>query len=516
MRLFISYARIDKPFCIQFVNILDVHEVWYDQRLYAGQHWWKEILRRLDWCEGFIYLLSPDSSASEYCLKELEIAQRLGRVVIPVLIHDETEIPTALAHLQYVEMLRGLTAENVKAVLNAIYLVEHPRKNSATEVSRVENIDNHTRSSPVSKSAKIVGMAASALENAEYDRAVFLLRQAKEGGFQSRFINIDRLLEEAELALETLSREREAKREYEQILELFHYQRTRNMACEAFLQFQIAFPDYDPQNLKAECLSMKGSFSAKQVTQIEVLPQPDVGLPLLEWCEIPAGSVYVEDPRNHQDKRWTLESFEMSKYPVTNAQFACFMSDSSGYCNPRWWQFSKVAGRWLQDHPEPLEPHFSGDDRPRETVNWYEAVAFSNWLGHRLNATISLPTLAQWQRAAFGDDDRLYPWGNHFNPETCNTRENGLKMTTSVKRYSAGASPYDVYDMAGNVWEWCLDKLEPEEGGLDYRRAVIGGSFVSPCDRAQSSFRYFLNPEARYSSIGFRILRLPKSANLAR
>ena len=78
MRLFISYARVDKPYCVQIAETLDIHSTWFDQRLYAGQHWWREILRRLDWCEGFIYLLSPDSIASEYCQKEYKIAQNTG------------------------------------------------------------------------------------------------------------------------------------------------------------------------------------------------------------------------------------------------------------------------------------------------------------------------------------------------------------------------------------------------------------------------------------------------------
>jgi formylglycine-generating enzyme required for sulfatase activity len=69
--------------------------------------------------------------------------------------------------------------------------------------------------------------------------------------------------------------------------------------------------------------------------------------------------------------------------------------------------------------------------------------------------------------------------------------------------------------MAGNVWEWCHDKAEPEEGSFDFRRSVLGGSFVSPADRAQISFRYYLKPEVRYSSIGFRLVCLPNSANLS-
>jgi formylglycine-generating enzyme required for sulfatase activity len=281
------------------------------------------------------------------------------------------------------------------------------------------------------------------------------------------------------------------------------------MACEAFLEFQLAYPDYDPQGLKERCQITKDEKSTQTIAKLD-MAAAFRGMLQMEWCEIPAGTVMVEDPRNHQDKRWTLDAYEISKYPITNQQFTAFVGDPEGYCDARWWRLSRPAFQWFQEHPTPLEPHFNGDDRPRETVNWYEAIAFCNWLGYRLESHIILPNLAQWQRAAFGDDERLYPWGNQFVQEACNTRESGLKMTTSVKRYSAGVSPFGAYDMAGNVWEWCMDKLEPEEGAQDYRRAVIGGSFVSPCDRAQSAFRYFLNPEARYSSIGFRVIRLPK------
>src|SRR5690606_13090802 len=116
----VSYARIDKPFCIQLKDVLDVHDVWYDQRLYGGQNWWKEILRRLEWCECFVYLMSPDSVNSDYCLKELQIATRLGRPIIPILIQSGAAIPEILLDLQYIDMSRGLSAENVKHVLNAL------------------------------------------------------------------------------------------------------------------------------------------------------------------------------------------------------------------------------------------------------------------------------------------------------------------------------------------------------------------------------------------------------------
>ena len=75
MRLFVSYARVDKPLCKQVVERLsDVHDVWYDKRLHAGMDWWEEIQERLAWCDGFVYLLSPESVKSEYCQREFVIA----------------------------------------------------------------------------------------------------------------------------------------------------------------------------------------------------------------------------------------------------------------------------------------------------------------------------------------------------------------------------------------------------------------------------------------------------------
>ena len=77
MRLFVSYAHVDKALCKLVVERLSgVHETWYDERLFAGQDWWGEIQRRLHWCDGFVYLLSQTSVTSEYCQKESPSAWR--------------------------------------------------------------------------------------------------------------------------------------------------------------------------------------------------------------------------------------------------------------------------------------------------------------------------------------------------------------------------------------------------------------------------------------------------------
>ena len=580
MKIFISYARVDKPYCVRIIETLHAHDVWYDQRLYAGQDWWKEILRRLDWCEVFVYLLSPDSVASLYCRRELEIALRLKRDIIPVLINGDTVMPENMKEWQYVDLRDSLTVENVSQLLNAILLVE--RQQSA-KAPTLRVTDEAAESSPAaaSKPAEMISNAVSALEKGDYDNAILLLKQAKTSGYQSRFVSLDKLLRIAENAVADRTETREVQREYQHIVALFAFESTRKMACEALAEFKKEFGDYDPQDLQRHCQSVapvsriangappkaterrnasqspasgmgpaasqnqerpiaiqassqalsrpraqqaNPSPAAPQVASVTAptirhLPVPGEDslsvkevLPMLQWCDVPHGAVTISSivgaDEDFGEVTEQVDNFVMSKFPVTNAQFAIFAEAEDGYGNPRWWDFSQHAQRWFNLGKGAAKSRFSGDARPRENVNWYEAMAFSNWLSNLLGMKISLPTIAQWQRAAKGDDDRYFPWGDEYDEEHCNTLETGLKTTTPVDRYQMGASPYGILDMAGNVWEWTLNTAAAAEAGRDSRRAVAGGSFVSPCDRAHTTFRYYLDPRVRYSSIGVRLVGL--------
>ena len=580
MKIFVSYARVDKPFCVRIIETLHAHDVWYDQRLYAGQDWWKEILRRLDWCEVFVYLLSPDSVASLYCRRELEIALRLKRDIIPVLINGDTVLPENMKEWQYIDLRDSLTVDNVSQLLNAILLVERQRAGAAPTIA-VTNDGTESSPAAADKPAEMISKAVSALEKGDYDNAILLLKQAKSSGYQSRFVSLDKLLRIAESAVADWSETREVQREYQHIVALFAFESTRQMACEALAEFKKEFGDYDPQDLQRHCQpaapageSADGGSrklkrprwanpapatgNANSSTQIASRPKaiqassqavigpraraaiPSVAatqavkldaptirrvaaddedtlsvkevLPMLQWCDVPHGTVTISSivgaDEDFGEVTEQVDNFVMSKFPVTNAQFAIFADAEDGYRNPRWWDFSQHAQRWFKLRKGGAKSRFSGDARPRENVNWYEAMAFSNWLGNLLGMKIALPTIAQWQRAAKGADDRYFPWGDEYDEERCNTLETGLKTTTPVDRYQLGASPYGIYDMAGNVWEWTLNSAAAAETGRDFRRAVAGGSFVSPCDRAHTSFRYYLDPRVRYSSIGIRLVGL--------
>ena len=567
MKIFVSYARVDKLYCLRVIEALQAHEIWYDQRLYAGQDWWKEILRRLEWCDAFIYLLSPDSVASRYCRRELELALRLERDIIPVLIDRHTVLPDSMKSWQYVDLRDNLTAENVAQLLNAILVLERKR-NTQPAKPKTDTVEA-AGPAPASEPASLISDGLRALEDGKYERAVSLLRRAKASGYVSRFVSLDKLLRVAESAQSENSQSREVEREYQHIVALFAFESTREMACQALAEFQREFGDYDPQGLSRHCNGHAGLAAAagnhnaglgsgsseiqaqtvnvSPPAQVSVepareLPAPAVvkraprrasiqtekppasiidadmplsskpALPLLQWRDIPHGSVtlssVVGGDEDFSEKTIAVDSFVMSAYPVTNAQFDIFARAEDGYKNPRWWSFSPQAQRWFRQGKGVAQARFSGDTLPRENVNWYEAMAFANWLGSLLNMKVALPSLAQWQRAAKGDDDRYYPWGDDYDEAKCNTLESGLKTTTPVTRYAGGISPYGVYDMAGNVWEWTTNAADAAETGRDHRRAVAGGSFVSPCDRAQTAFRYYLDPFVRYSSIGIRLVGL--------
>ena len=581
MKIFVSYARVDKPYCIRIIETLNAHEVWYDQRLYAGQDWWKEILRRLDWCDVFVYLLSPDSVASLYCRRELEIARRLKRDIVPVLINRGTVLPDNMNEWQYVDLCDNLTVENVSQLLNAILLVERKRAAKSPTLS-AGNDAAESSPAPASRPAELISNGVSALERGDYDNAILLLKQAKASGYESRFVSLDKLLRIAESAVADRTETREVQREYQHIVALFAFESTRKLACEALAEFKREFGDYDPQGLLKFCESnepaaVSGGRGARQSSRVRPPNQQpnrsgvggagalagspivigsgsqalaksgDQGapraaaqaakahaptslalrdsddaalgvnnvLPMLEWRDVPHGTVTISSivgaDEDFSEVTEQVDNFVISKFLVTNAQFAIFLDAEDGYRNPRWWDFSDHARRWFKLRKGAANSHFSGDARPRENVNWYEAMALANWLGNLLGMKITLPTVAQWQRAAKGDDDRYYPWGDDYDEERCNTLETGLKATTPVDRYPKGASPYSAYDMAGNVWEWTLNSAAAADAGRDFRRAVVGGSYVSPCDRAQTSFRYYLVPQVRYSSIGIRLVGLSEA-----
>ena len=239
-------------------------------------------------------------------------------------------------------------------------------------------------------------------------------------------------------------------------------------------------------------------------------------LPVLEWCDIPAGNVTISYrifqgivdhvPQYLEEQRtFWVESFRMGKYPITNAQYQLFIEAPNGYSNAVWWDYSLFAQDWHAQNAHPSTPSFPGDDLPRP-ASWHDAMAFCRWLSSETQLSITLPTEQEWQHAGQGDDGRLYPWGNDFEHGRCNYES---RRPRPVTHYPNGVSPYGVFDMVGNVEEWCLTEYYTGTDGdllTDAMRVCRGGWFMYGALGVCLDQRGGAGPDYERDFVGFRVV----------
>ncbi len=197
----------------------------------------------------------------------------------------------------------------------------------------------------------------------------------------------------------------------------------------------------------------------------------------LPVCISFAGANYTVKETKHS---FNLAPFEMAIYPVTNLQYEIFEP------NHKRCKYSDK------------------DNQPVVNVSWEDAVGYCEWLSQQTGKTYQLPTEAEWEYAASGSGKREYPWGNEKpTPERANYGASKIGKTTPVGSYPEGRTPEGLFDMAGNVWEWCQDWYDKEQDS----RVLRGGCFdIYILNILRCSCRNWLNPHLRNDYDGFRVV----------
>ena len=263
----------------------------------------------------------------------------------------------------------------------------------------------------------------------------------------------------------------------------------------------------DPTRLQIgqELIIPQGGTIAPRSTATEVrattTSTPPTPRPAVEaaMIAIPAGEFTmgsdVEDERPPHTV--FVDGFEMDKLEVTNQEFERFVQET-GYVTDA----EKAGDTSWRYYAKDKAQH------PVVKVSWNDANAYCGWAGKRL------PTEAEWEKAARGTDARRYPWGNQWDAARANAKEAGNRGITAVGSFPAGASPYGVLDMAGNVAEWTTDWFKAYPGGDFYSpyygekyRVIRGGGWFSDQNLVRTTERSASAVELANDDVGFRCAR---------
>jgi formylglycine-generating enzyme required for sulfatase activity len=473
-QIFISYSRADKEFVDQLARNLVENgiDVWIDRsNIRGGDRWRQRITEGISSSQLVVVVLSQQSLYSEYIERELCIAANHRKPLIPVRCQPVETLGSPvefyLSGLQYIPFDQGNYDQNLNHLLAAITKIglSFQQNRVGKELGKGD-----TTPLPGEKRPRrwILGIAA-------------LLILLVGLGVTFLFRNLD----SSPMGLLPLA---------------------------TSTQTPSATPTAAPTLTRTPSPTVTASKTVTAFPSVTASPSPTPDLSLIEdehgvpMVLIPEGSFLMGTDSDRREFApahpvW-LPDFYIDKYEVTNARYAVCVE--AGECEPPNIPNSKTRPQYFGN------PEF--DAYPVIFVRWDSAEAYCKWRGVRL------PTEAEWEKAARGTDERLYPWGEQ--PPDC-SRANYWPTgpcrgdTAEVGDHPRGVSPYDVHDMAGNVWEWVQDWYNAYPGGdpdaddaFDGTHRVLrGGSFLNTATYLRTFVRKPFKPYMRGSSIGFRCAR---------
>ncbi len=459
--IFISYSHKESDYAHGLAQTLykDGFDVWIDDRLDYGSQWPNEIQKQLDSCRAFIVIMSPNSFGSEWVQSELQRAKRKKKPIFPLLLGGDGPW-LSVESTQFFDVRGGV----------------YPDAKFYSALKRVIRPDPSARTLRMPKAPRKAKLRASSLNlnpgmiAATIGALVFFLLLSvtllwglfskDEVSLPTQMANptMDVVLLDEPTAVPTPTAS-PAMPEVEQTV-------PDEMALIPAGEFTMGMDAFDEF---AICEKIGGECR-------------------LDWFmdEEPIHTIY-------------LDAFYMDIYEVTNIQYKGCVD--SGECDSP--EISASTSR-LDYYDNPEFDHY-----PVINVTWYQAQAYCEWSGGRL------PTEAEWEKAARGTEASPFPWGDTLDPSYANYNYT-VGDTTAVGSYEKGISPYGLYDMAGNVWEWVssLHGSYPyaandgrEAPSSENGRIMRGGSWGYVGVSISTSYRYTWDSSDSNLDLGFRCAR---------
>lgn len=461
--IFISYSRKDEEYVNKLVEALENEgfDVWIDREMLTGAEWIRVINQKIDTCDAFVIVLTKDSKESKWVNRELLYALQEEKTIFPLLLQGRLWMQ--LQDLNYFNVKNGSI----------------PDKKFFNDVSKT--IPRSERWLKVQQEIADREWAEKARQKAAYEAAE---RERKEKELREK-------------------QARESKRKERKPATVKPKTGRQNyfwFGGIAILVLGIIwFSSINTPTQTTEPTSENNpSQDVSTLIDTEITDSKGITMRLVPEGEFTMGSEtdYDEKPI-HQVY---LDAFYMDIYEVTNAAYkAC---EDAGACTSPKQTKSYSHDSYYYDS--------QFDNYPVIYVDWNQAKAYCEWRGG------SLPTEAQWEKAARGTDARTYPWGEEIDSNLVNYNQN-VGDTTKVGSYEGGISPYGMYDMAGNVWEWTSSlyqsyPYDPNDGREDLNasgsRVLRGGSWLNLVNVVRSAYRSnYVTPGSIFYSVGFRCAR---------
>ncbi len=529
MKLFISYSRDDKLYVYELADRLrddGAHTIWIDKSaLVGGDSWWEAICKGVENAECVIAVLSPRALGSIFCDAELRYAQALGKPILPLMLKT-VDIPKHLSHVQ-AENISEISLERAYGRCErALGQIELRRERGQIKeiAARPENrpaVPVLEAGQPSEHVFEVYVMAVEALE-VDAERGKKLLQQVIKADPSGLGVQAAERLAEFDY-------EQERTTAYLAIARLAGKPSMRRDAVRTWKAYTIRYGgDYDPNGYAQTLVDAPTHHAGDRWTDPKGVPMVYVpeGEFLMGSTPQQVNEAFEQGKKEYKDalKEWyerempqhrqtIAKPFWLDLTPVTNAEYARFIKDG-GYQNAAFW--TKGGWEWVQKgtKTEPVKyDGFTDLQQPRVGVTWFEANAYCQWRGGRL------PTEAEWEWAARGPENKLYPWGNTFKAENVIYRANSGNKTAVVGENirKAGESWVKALDMSGNVWEWCNSAYlvypyvndEQHESIINdnINRVLRGGSWVDNSSILRAAYRIRIAPDSGNNNVGFRSVR---------